>query len=51
MEDSAYISESLGGFSNIENIMLNDFDGVKGQAGIVENYVSALLENTKYASF
>ena len=51
VEDSAYIFELLGGFSNIENIMLNDFDGIKGRAGIVENYVSALLKNTKYASF
>lgn len=45
-----YISELLGGLSNIENFMLNDFDGIKGQSGIVENYVSALLQNIKHVA-
>jgi hypothetical protein len=47
VESWEYISELLGGFSNIENSMLNDFDGIKGQSDIVENYVSALLQNIK----
>lgn len=45
VDDKDYIFELLGGFDNVENIMLSDFDGVKGRAGTVEKYVSALLKN------
>ena len=45
VDDKDYILELLGGFAEIENIMLEEFDGVKGKAGTVEKYVSALLQN------
>ncbi|MDX1536649.1 hypothetical protein [Arsukibacterium sp.] len=45
VEDKDYIFKLFGGFDNVENMMLNEFDGVKGRAGAVEKYVSALLKN------
>lgn len=41
------ISNLLGGYSFIEQLMLDEFDGQKGNNGIVENFVSNLLINIK----
>lgn len=35
--------EGLGGFDNVEKMILHDFDGIKGRNGPVEIYVSSLL--------
>ncbi|MEP7703567.1 hypothetical protein [Paraglaciecola sp. 25GB23A] len=46
LEDKNYIFDLFGGFDEVEEFMLKEFDGVKGRDGIVEKFVSALLKNT-----
>ncbi len=43
-EDRDFILNSLGGVDAVEDIILREFDGVKGRRGIVEKYVSDLLK-------
>jgi hypothetical protein len=46
LEDKNYIFDLFGGFDEVEEFMLKEFDGVKGRDGVVEKFVSVLLKNT-----